>query len=144
LAVIADVDAGGLLLRDHAAHRLIHLRIEYGLVDRLSRLAPDQEIGQRVVARQAADMGGQDAVAAELHGRSGKGLWGSARGRSTPGIPAKRTMWQWLPRHDYVAGNAAVDWPNPTCIIVHVQTTIRKKQDAGWKWRSLPKPIALA
>ena len=64
LAVVADVDAGFLLLGDHVAHRLVHFGVEQRLVIAFACLAPDQKLAQRLVARQAADMGRQDAVAA--------------------------------------------------------------------------------
>ena len=68
LAVVADVDAGGDLGLDHAAHGPIHLRRHGGAGDRLAGLAPDQQVGQHLVARQAADMRRQDSIAAVEHG----------------------------------------------------------------------------
>ena len=64
LAVIAAVDAGLLLFGDHVAHRRVHLGLKLRLVVAFARLAPDQQLAQRFAARQAADMGGENAVAA--------------------------------------------------------------------------------
>ena len=66
LAVIADVDAGrGLPLRPRRAPRCPSRRPSRPHRS-LAGLAPDQELGQRLVARQAADMGRQNAVAAGI------------------------------------------------------------------------------
>ncbi len=73
LAVIADIDAGFLLLGDHMAHRIFHFRFELRAVVALARFAGDQQIAQRLAARQAADMGGQNAIAAEHHDMSSIG-----------------------------------------------------------------------
>ena len=67
LAVIGDIDAGRGLLVDHAMHREIHLARELVFVDRLAVLAADQKIGQGLIARQAADVGGENSFAAEDH-----------------------------------------------------------------------------
>ena len=67
LAVIADVDAGGSLLLHHMAHRLVHFGGHFGGVEFFARLLAYQQIGQFLVARQAADVGGQNAVPAEDH-----------------------------------------------------------------------------
>ena len=64
LAVVADIDARFLLLDDDVADRLFHFGIEQLLVVAFARLALDQKLAQRFVARQAADMGCQDAIAA--------------------------------------------------------------------------------
>src|SRR5262249_40695051 len=72
LAVIADIDAGVLLFIHHMADCLFHLRFELRSVVALAGFAPDQKIAQGLAARQAADMGGQDSVAAEHHGRAPK------------------------------------------------------------------------
>ena len=64
LAVVADVDAGLLLLGDHMAHRLLHRGVQLRLVVAFAGLAPHQKLAQRRAARQAADMRGQDALAA--------------------------------------------------------------------------------
>ena len=76
LAVVADVDAGRLLLGHHMTHGLVHLGVEHRLVVGFARLAFEQQIGQRLIARQAADVGGEDAIEAVLHGSNR----GSARG----------------------------------------------------------------
>jgi hypothetical protein len=44
LAVVADVDAGRGLLRDHILDRLVDFRGKLRLVDRLARLAADQQV----------------------------------------------------------------------------------------------------
>ena len=67
LAVVADVDAGRDLARDGVAHGAVHLLGERSCVDRLAGLPPDQQVGERGVARQAADVGRQDAVVAQDH-----------------------------------------------------------------------------
>ena len=72
LAVIADVDAGFHLLGHDVADRLVHFVGEQFWIERLALLLGDQEIAQRLVARQAADMGGEDTVAAENH-KAGSG-----------------------------------------------------------------------
>ena len=66
LAVVADVDAGFGLLCDDVAHRAIHLlgRVARSS-ERLALFAVNQQFGKRFVARKAADVGGEDAVAAE-------------------------------------------------------------------------------
>jgi len=74
LAIVADVDAGLLLLARDVAHRRLHLRFELPFVKAFARLTAYQQLAQRFVARQAADVGGEDAVAACNHGaNSGKG-----------------------------------------------------------------------
>jgi hypothetical protein len=85
LAVVADVDAGLHLRRHCVAHGAVHLGGEDRGVDCLAGLAADQQVGQRVVARQAADVGGQDAIAAVQHGRF-PGAWLSA----APFVPLRR------------------------------------------------------
>ena len=67
LAVVADVDAGVHLRLDDVADRLVHLVGQHLGVVRLAFLLRHQQVGQLFVARQAADMGGEDAVAAENH-----------------------------------------------------------------------------
>ena len=67
LAVVADVDAGVHLLLHDMAHRLVHLGCQHLRVVGLAFLLRHQQVGQLLVARQAADMGGEDAVAAEDH-----------------------------------------------------------------------------
>ena len=68
LAVIADVDAGGSLLLHNVANGFVHLRGHLLGVE-FSPLLAHQQIGQLLIARQAADMGGQNAVPAEDHAR---------------------------------------------------------------------------
>src|SRR5205085_6913693 len=75
LAVIADVDAGLSLPLHHVGDRAVHLAVYPSPVDCLTRLALDQQFGQRLVARQAADVGRQDAVAAGDHGVSLSSSW---------------------------------------------------------------------
>jgi hypothetical protein len=70
LAVIADVDAGVLLPPHHFADRTVELVGHPLHIDRLAGLALDQQFGDGVVARQAADMGSQNAVAAGQHRRA--------------------------------------------------------------------------
>ena len=65
LAVIADVDAGFHLLADDVAHRLVHFVGEHRRVEFFAVLLLDQKVAQRLVARQAADMGGENTVAAQ-------------------------------------------------------------------------------
>ncbi len=64
LAVIADIDAGFFLLGDDVADGLFHLGVELRLVVAFAGLAAHQKLAQSLAARQAADMGGEDAVAA--------------------------------------------------------------------------------
>jgi len=67
LAVIADVHASILLALHHLGHCAVKFVRHLLRVDRLARFALDQQLGDRFVARQATDMGGQDAVAARKH-----------------------------------------------------------------------------
>ena len=68
LAVVADVDARVHLSLDDMADRLV-LFIGHRLgVDGLALVLRHQQVGQLFVARQAADVGGENAVAAEDHG----------------------------------------------------------------------------
>ena len=67
LAVIGDVDARRGLLVDHAVHREIHLARKLVFVDRFAVFAPDKKLGQGLIARQTADVGGENPVAAEDH-----------------------------------------------------------------------------
>ena len=69
LAIVADVDAGILLLGDHMGDRGVHFAVHFGLVEGLARFALDQQFGQFGVARQAADMGRENAVFAGQHGK---------------------------------------------------------------------------
>jgi hypothetical protein len=67
-AVIADVDPGFFLFLDDMPHRFVHLGVERGTIDLLAGLTLDEKLGQRLVARQAADMGRKNAVTARDHG----------------------------------------------------------------------------
>jgi hypothetical protein len=49
------------------AHRAVHLVGQLTLVDVFSLLAADEEGRQRLIAREAANMCGEDTVAAEDH-----------------------------------------------------------------------------
>ncbi len=64
LAVIADVDAGLDLLLDDVADRLVHFVGQHFGVVAGAFFLRDQQVAERLVARQAADMGGENAVAA--------------------------------------------------------------------------------
>ena len=67
LAVIADVDAGLHLLLHDMADGLVHFVGQQFWVEALALLLRDQKVAQDLVARQAADMGGENAVAAQNH-----------------------------------------------------------------------------
>ena len=67
LAVAHAVDAERDLFGDDLAHRFGETGGERLLVDRLAALARFEQRQQIGRARQAADMGGQDPVTAELH-----------------------------------------------------------------------------
>ena len=73
LAVVADVDAGGHLGGNRAAHGAVHLGGQAGRIDGLAGFAADEQVGQHLVARQAADVRRQDAVLAADHGASPAG-----------------------------------------------------------------------
>ncbi len=60
LAVIADVDTGRRLLFDDVADCLVHFRVHLRGVESLAGFAPEQHVGQFVITRQAADMGGAE------------------------------------------------------------------------------------
>jgi hypothetical protein len=51
------------------AHRTVHLRSHFLRIELFAGFLAHQQIGQLLVARQAADMGGQNAVPAEDHAR---------------------------------------------------------------------------
>jgi hypothetical protein len=74
LAVVADVDPSRRLGRNRFAHGAVHLPRHRGRINRLPGLAADQQVGQHIVARQAADVGRQDAVAVVKHGLSLEGM----------------------------------------------------------------------
>src|ERR1043165_3290281 len=67
LAITADVDACIPLSLHDLVDRTVESVRHLLRIDRLARFALDQELGDRLVARQAADMRGQDAVAAGKH-----------------------------------------------------------------------------
>jgi hypothetical protein len=67
LAVIAYVDAGLYLCRDDLPGRALDLARKRSSLDRLTSLLPDQQVGKRLIARQAADVGRQDAICALEH-----------------------------------------------------------------------------
>ena len=67
-------------------------------IDRLARLALDQQLGDRLVARQAADMRGQDAVAAGDHGLPRRLRCADAL--AYPVTPAASAARPTLPTHD--------------------------------------------
>ena len=67
LAVIDDVETHVDLMLDGVLHGLGHARVVGLLVDRLAVEPLHHHVHQVVGARQAADMGGQDPVGAELH-----------------------------------------------------------------------------
>ena len=66
-AIVADVDAGGHLLRNHVTDGLVHLGGENLRVVGLAFLLRHQQVGEFFVPRQAANVGGEDAIAAEDH-----------------------------------------------------------------------------
>ena len=67
LAVADHVDAGRDLLRDDIVDRLGDLRFESGRVDGVALFLAQHEVDQRLRPRQAAGVGGEDAVCAEFH-----------------------------------------------------------------------------
>src|SRR5262249_51316260 len=67
LAGLADVDAGLFFFWDHMPDRFFHFGVEQRLVVVFARFALHQKLAQGLVARQAADMGGKNAVTAEDH-----------------------------------------------------------------------------
>src|SRR6185437_1431567 len=69
LAVIADVDAGFHLLCNDMVNRLVHLRSQNFRVVVLALLLRHQQLGEPFIARQTADMGGENTVPAGDHER---------------------------------------------------------------------------
>ena len=67
LPVIDDVDADRSLAADDVDDRLAHQPVERVLVIRLALILAHQHLPQLGRARQAADMGRQDAVLTRLH-----------------------------------------------------------------------------
>jgi hypothetical protein len=91
-AVVADVDAGRELALDDVADRRLRLALELACVDRLAGVLADEQVAQRGRARDAADVGHQDALVTALHqgtmpaGRGTNGeVAGTARGRDSRG-----------------------------------------------------------
>ena len=80
LAVGDHVDAGRDLLRHDVVDRLDHLGLEGVRRDRLALLAAQNEVDQRLRPRQAAGMGGEDAVGRGLHGVLRPGVVAVSRG----------------------------------------------------------------
>jgi len=67
LAVVADVDAGGELLRHRVLGRRAHLAGESRPIDRLAVARACEELDQGLRPRQAAGVGGEDAGLAAAH-----------------------------------------------------------------------------
>jgi hypothetical protein len=78
LAVVHDVDAARHLLLDDVAHRALALPPELGAIHLFAVLVADQQVGQHGIARQAADMGGENSVIAAVHGRFLQVCWATA------------------------------------------------------------------
>ena len=68
LAVVADVDAGVDLRRDHRRGRGLDRPPELGVVDLLAPAAPTVQLGQRLGSREAPGVGGEEPRLAEQHG----------------------------------------------------------------------------
>ena len=86
LAVVADVDAGlELLGHDVRAPPASATRSSVALVDGLAPVLADEQVAQRGRAREAADVGDEDAVVAAVHAVSS---------RPGPARPA-RAAWRW-------------------------------------------------
>src|SRR5262249_61391129 len=66
-AVVADVDACRDLGVDGRAYGPIHLDGKHAGIERLARLAANEQVGQDPIARQAADVGRQDSLLAADH-----------------------------------------------------------------------------
>ncbi len=66
-SVITDVDTGCELLLHHMANGLVHFGGHFLYVECFACLLADQQIRQFFVARQAADVGGENAIPAENH-----------------------------------------------------------------------------
>ena len=67
LAIVADIDACLGLLGDDVAHGAIHFIGELLFAEGLFLLAVNEHFRKRFVAREAANVGGQDTVATEDH-----------------------------------------------------------------------------
>ncbi len=66
-AVADDVDTGGKLRGDHGGNRARALAVKLRLVDALAGLVPQQQVGEVRGAREAAAMGGENAIGARAH-----------------------------------------------------------------------------
>ena len=67
LAIARDIDAHLDLFPDHIFHRALHNRFELGGVHRLPAILREDQIHHILRSRQAADMGGENAVRTQLH-----------------------------------------------------------------------------
>ena len=67
LTVVADIDTAVELAAHDMVHRLVGQRREPRGIDRPALGLRHQQVGQHVRPRQAAHVGGQDAVRASLH-----------------------------------------------------------------------------
>ncbi len=67
LAVVADIDSAVELAAHDQVHRLVGQRRDPRGIDRPAFGLGHQQVGQHVRPRQAAHMGGQDAIRASLH-----------------------------------------------------------------------------
>ena len=94
LAIVTDVDAGILLPLHHLGDRAVEFVRHFLRIDLPVCLALDQKLGDRLVARQAADMRGQDAVAAGEHFMNSPRRT-RAVCRAPPCLPQDRSSSQW-------------------------------------------------
>jgi hypothetical protein len=69
LPVAHDIDADRHLLLHDLRSRLAHRLVENGRVERLAALLPEQHVDYGSAAGQTPDVGGENAVSAEFHGR---------------------------------------------------------------------------
>src|SRR5262249_4861219 len=102
LAVIAYVYTGLHLSRNDVPGRALDLARKRGSIDRLTGLVPDQQVGQRLVARQAADVGRQDAIGTLEHGRNHAlpevdTSMPSSHGQGVGAKPSARIGCLWMP-----------------------------------------------
>ena len=75
LAVIGDVDAGLRLLLQHVGDARFDRLAQLGLVHRLALLLIEQQGAERLGAREAADVRGQNAFVTALHGCAPSLTW---------------------------------------------------------------------
>jgi hypothetical protein len=94
LAVGDDVDAGGALLAEHLRHRLAHPRAQLALVHRLAVEQVPHHAREVRRPRQAAGVGGEDAVGASFHrwalslrARAAMRLFASTASAPQPALP---------------------------------------------------------